>query len=230
MKRSAWLLMGLAGALSAAIGPGCGSAVTTGSGGGATASSAGGGTSTATTATGTTSTATTGTSTASSTASGTGSTSSTGGGTMCGGFTGALCAADEFCDYGDDRCGVADGGGTCTKRPAGCGKNLQPTCACDGMMYDNPCLANAAGFDANDNGCPAPMGAFTCGSHFCTLGSQYCQHTTSDVGGQPDSYSCNPLPADCGAMPSCACLSAVPCAMMCVMTMDGGLMVNCPGG
>jgi hypothetical protein len=76
-----------------------------------------------------------------------GSSSGTGSGVQCGGFVGARCPADEFCDYPDDQCGVADGAGACVRLPEVCSRELAPACGCDGKTYENPCIANAAGAD-----------------------------------------------------------------------------------
>lgn len=193
----------------------CGSVATTSGAGGS------GGTTSGTTTTSSTSSTTTSTTT--------GSGGAAGG--LCGGFAGTPCPADEYCDFGDNRCGGNDGSGVCMKRPVGCDKNLAPTCGCDQNVYDNPCLANAAGVDNNDNGfCQAPMGMFGCGAGFCFLATDFCQVTGSDVGGEPDSFSCQPLPADCAPTPSCACLDPGFCGGTCSATPDGGLKIFCPGG
>ena len=75
-----------------------------------------------------------------------------GSGATCGGFGGLQCADDEFCDYPTDSCGAADETGTCQARPTVCNALPQPTCACDGMVYDNVCDANRAGVDVRGSG------------------------------------------------------------------------------
>jgi hypothetical protein len=155
----------------------------------------------------------------------------TGGSKQCGGIAGLLCAADEYCDYGDDRCGGDDGLGECKPRPLGCPDSFMPTCACDGQVYGNPCDANAAGQDvSNLGGCVAPPGTFGCGSKFCDVQGQYCQRATSDVVGIPDGYTCLPLPGACANGASCACLAGEPCSDLCDSTADGGFVLTCPGG
>lgn len=165
-----------------------------------------------------------------------GTTSSTGtGGTpvKCGGFTEfptPPCAADEFCKYEAQNCGAFDNQGTCTKRPEACDKSLFPTCGCDGQIHGNECDANAVGTDVNNNGCTPPPGQFSCGAHFCQSNLEYCEREVSDVGGFPDVFTCKPVPAGCGAAPSCACLSGVVCGSACAPTDKGGLKVTCFGG
>jgi hypothetical protein len=155
-----------------------------------------------------------------------------GGGADCGGFAGTECGPDEYCDYGDDTCGNDDGVGTCKPRPLGCPDVYIPACACDGTVYGNPCDANAAGQDvSNAGGCAAPAGTFACGFTFCASDQQYCQRSTSDVGGYPDGYACQSLPASCvpGQL-DCQCLANEPCGTICEALPSGDLQLTCPGG
>ena len=82
------------------------------------------------------------------------------------------------------------------------------------------------------NGCQDPPGGmFACGAGYCMLGFGYCQLSVSDIGGEPDSYSCVALPEACGEVPDCECLSEEPCFDFgCEATTDGGLLITCPGG
>ena len=75
-----------------------------------------------------------------------------------------------------------------------------------------------------------PPNSFACGALFCDRSTQYCNRTTSDVGGEPDGFLCKALPAGCGAAPDCACAASEPCGNLCEKTMDGGLLVTCLGG
>lgn len=154
-----------------------------------------------------------------------------GGGAFCGGIAGIPCAADEFCDFADNSCGNADGGGTCQKRPMVCDASYSPTCGCDGQIYGSACTASGAGHDVAPAGtCTPPVGMFSCGEHFCDLKTQYCQKQLSDIGGEPHSYVCIQQPAGCGASPSCPCLVNEPCSDACSMQNGGGLQLTCPGG
>jgi hypothetical protein len=209
------LLLGTTLVLSLSSLVGCGSSVETsgGAGGGSTSSTS-------------TSTGSVGTGGASSTSS-----TSVGGGAACGGFTGTVCAASEYCDYPRNTCGAGDEQGQCKPIPQACDKIYSPACACDGKVYGNSCEASAAGFDVNDNGgCVPPMGRFACGSSFCEIGVSYCRRTTSDVGDEPNAYLCASLPPVCGNPASCACLAKEICGSMCEASSDGGLVVTCPGG
>jgi hypothetical protein len=149
----------------------------------------------------------------------------------CGGFAGIQCAADEFCDFPDNSCGSADASGYCQKRPMACDASYTPTCGCDGQIYGSACTANGAGHDVAPAGtCPAPVGMFACGEHFCDSKTQYCQLQLSDVANVPNDYTCMQLPAGCGASPSCPCLVNEPCSNACTMQNGGGLQLSCPGG
>jgi len=77
-----------------------------------------------------------------------------GSGRQCGGFTAQECPSDEYCDYVDDDCGIADGSGFCRDRPLLCPDLYSPVRGADGEIYGNACEAHAAGVD--DCG-PAPQ-------------------------------------------------------------------------
>jgi hypothetical protein len=69
----------------------------------------------------------------------------------CGGVTGAMCPASDWCDY--EMCGVADGIGTCRQRPEAClGFGGAFVCGCDGRTYDDDCSAHRAGTDVASDG------------------------------------------------------------------------------
>lgn len=78
--------------------------------------------------------------------------------TSCGGFIGATCTRDEYCDYPDGAfCGAADGSGVCRPTPSDCtGEPDAAVCACDGTTYDNACLAYMAGYDVSSSGPCSP--------------------------------------------------------------------------
>ncbi len=149
-----------------------------------------------------------------------------GGGSSCSACLGVGCSADAYCGYGDKECGGNDAPGVCTPRPQGCGKNFEPTCGCDGKVYDNPCEAQMAGVDVSDlGGCTAPAGMFGCGAFFCALGTTYCD-VVIPSGGEI-TYTCEALPP-CGDPTSCSCVMGSPCE--CSVTAEGGITVTCDGG
>ena len=152
--------------------------------------------------------------------------------TICGGKMGKPCASDEYCDYGDDTCGYADGSGLCTKRPSSCPDIYQPTCGCDGTVFSSACDANAQGFDVNATGSCTPPSKelFPCLSGFCATKSQYCEVQVSDIGGEPSTFSCKDIPAGCGGPATCACLQGQPCADLFCDDSGTGVRVTCPGG
>jgi len=104
-------------------------------------------------------------------------------------------------------------------------------CACNGVVFNNACEAQAAGYDVQAlGGCTPPDGQFACGPGFCAEGGEYCQVQLNDVAGQPHIYSCKPLPANCvTAGATCSCLSGAPCGDNCQQT-ETNFTLTCPGG
>lgn len=72
------------------------------------------------------------------------------GGTVmsCGGWGGAVCPPDMFCDYpANDPCGGADSPGVCVPRPMCPDPGGSGACGCDGQYYLSECSAQASGTD-----------------------------------------------------------------------------------
>jgi hypothetical protein len=154
-----------------------------------------------------------------------------GSGMSCNLLDPSVCPPDEFCDFAANTCGNSGESGTCRTRPNGCSDFFEPTCGCDGVVHSNPCDANAAGTDTNDvGGCEVPPGQFSCGHTFCDPNTQYCQRSTSDIGGEPSGFQCNQLPVGCTLASDCDCLAGEPCGSLCDGTASGGFEVTCPGG
>jgi hypothetical protein len=165
--------------------------------------------------------------------SGSGAGSGVGGATI-GGCGGVLsCAADEYCDYADDACGKGSVVGVCVERPSFCDDSgpAQPVCGCNGKLYFYPCDAMLAGQDRGPNaGCPVESTYFTCGPVLvCDATQTYCQHSVSDVGGEPDGWACIPFPS-CGGQTGCSCVSMEPCGELCASDANNHVIVTCPGG
>jgi hypothetical protein len=76
---------------------------------------------------------------------------------VCGGLIGAQCGKAYFCDYPPTMaCGNADGQGQCQPIPNACTKEFAEVCGCDGKLYSNACMANAAGVSVLKTGkCPS---------------------------------------------------------------------------
>jgi hypothetical protein len=72
----------------------------------------------------------------------------------CGGFAGATCASNEYCDWGvvPSLCGGDDGTGLCKLRPTSCVPEDGVWCACDGKIYESTCAAAKAGEGVRKNG------------------------------------------------------------------------------
>jgi hypothetical protein len=162
----------------------------------------------------------------------------TGGQKVCGGFTGGKCDAGEYCAFSDGSCGKADQTGVCTPIPQACPLEAVPWefCGCDGQVYGDACSAAMAGTDLSANGgCTLSSGQFACGGLVCETQNQYCELTTSDVAGQPDTYQCKFLPSACTAGtppagPDCNCVASEPCGSICTKDAQGNITLTCPGG
>ena len=145
------------------------------------------------------------------------------------------CAADEYCDFPDDRCGDGEAG-VCEKRGEACSDGALIICSCDGKAEYAGCQT-LNGFDQNIDATTctdlsAPLEeVFACGDRFCRTGVSYCQRAVSDVSDEPDVYSCEFLPSACpdtGA--TCACLTGEPCGSICDDAGAGAVTLTCPGG
>ena len=76
-------------------------------------------------------------------------------GEMCGGIAGIACGEGLYCAMAEGTCNVADGSGTCTRRPTTCTEQHDPVCGCDDRTYGNACNAAMAGINVGSHGeCP----------------------------------------------------------------------------
>jgi hypothetical protein len=78
--------------------------------------------------------------------------SAAGAGQFCGGIAGIRCAPGLFCEYAGGRCGIADAGGKCLRRPRLCPRIFRPVCGCNGKTYSNDCVRQAAGVSKRHHG------------------------------------------------------------------------------
>jgi hypothetical protein len=135
----------------------------------------------------------------------------------------AACGEGRHCVFSPGLCGRGPVPGRCEPRPASCETARALACGCDGKVYDNDCLAHAAGVDlAVMGGCDTTLPDWAaCGPRFCDVRASYCEIYLSDVFEIPTTYTCRPLPVACrprdgGAAPTCDCFPAgTPCHAFC---------------
>jgi hypothetical protein len=78
-------------------------------------------------------------------------------GGLCGGIAGFQCQTGLYCQMTPEMQHVADGAGTCRKRPMFCTREYRPVCGANGQTYGNACSAAAAGVSvAGEGECPSP--------------------------------------------------------------------------
>lgn len=104
------------------------------------------------------------------------------------------CAAGSYCAAAS--CG---GPGECTVRPEFCPRNIDPVCGCDGVTYNNACLAAAAGARVASSGMCAPA---SCEANGECSPEDYCDAATCGGVGM-----CTPRPTRCSSVidPVCGC-------------------------
>ncbi len=120
----------------------------------------------------------------------------------CGGFVGSSCPPGYFCDYAPGAyCGAADAPGMCRPRPESCPRINSPVCGCDGLTYENACVANQDGQgvlhdgpcalppDCRMTGCPTGAYCTNCGvpggPWICLPDSEGCAVSGGGSGGGP---------------------------------------------
>ena len=158
-----------------------------------------------------------------------------GGGSVGGAGTGGqhACANDSectglgWCDFADDRCGVAEPG-SCSDSPGGCSTGTGPyplVCGCDGAFHQTDCIAvDGTDRSVDVSGCGTPPDdVFQCGSLFCQEGFFYCQLTPKGAS-VPDEGAC--ITSD-GTCTTCSCTTPL-CAGGTCMDTDGHPVVTCP--
>jgi hypothetical protein len=103
------------------------------------------------------------------------------------------CADDQYCNgFGD-----CSGPGHCGVRPEHCPSTIEPVCGCNGVSYDNECLAWAAGVRVSARGSCECVTSDDCAS------GEYCTAESCNAPG-----TCESVSEACATgfgMPICGC-------------------------
>ena len=122
--------------------------------------------------------------------------------------------------------------------PANCPEEFTPCCRAGHCYADLQCQEEAGAPDAGDGGVPdasPEAGTIACGpAHTCDAATEFCWQAGGGVvqpdGGASMSWMCKPIPSQCLAAPTCACIEAdgdagaAPCSCS---VQAGGLVVAC---
>ena len=118
---------------------------------------------------------------------------------VCGGIAGIRCPDGEFCRTSVGEC-CCDFQGVCTLLSDACPKILDPVCGCDGVTYDNECLARARGVSIDHEGACVTG----CVTHDQCADGSYCRKDAGDCDGVG---ACEDRPRICTRefRPVCGC-------------------------
>jgi hypothetical protein len=117
----------------------------------------------------------------------------------CGGFAGAECEDDEYCDWTDDDCGGDDDQGICRPRPTDCQADQgPPACSCSGDNFPSACEAAQQGFDVwgGEDFCLPPVFCGGFGGGECEP-DEFCDYRNDLCGAGDESGVCRPRPTEC---------------------------------
>ena len=123
----------------------------------------------------------------------------------CDGKAGDTCDEDEFCKHAEGAC-ESTAAGVCTDIPEGCPTVVAPVCGCDGITYNNSCLAALAGVNVDHRGaCETPQNCGGPGGPICQAG-EFCKHDVGACASDAPGVCAN-VPIDCPATqdPVCGC-------------------------
>lgn len=149
-------------------------------------------------------------------ASGTSGSAGAQGGSGMGGSSasGAECDAERPCPPGFYCSDLLQECGShfswCAAVPTNCAPAANSVCGCDGQLYDSKCAVHQAGLDVSGARarCEVPEGSYACGARLCR-DDEACLNFYGDTEEDPGFQLCEPIPDECGAVPTCDCMA--PC-------------------
>lgn len=129
----------------------------------------------------------------------------------CGGIAGLSCADGQFCNFPPEaQCGAADQLGHCEQIPQACTREFRPVCGCDGVNYDNPCIAASVGVSIVSEGQCEGSQEGNCGgiAGLACADGEFCNFPPEAQCGAADQLGfCAAIQTDCARdnQPVCGC-------------------------
>jgi hypothetical protein len=131
-------------------------------------------------------------------------------GDLCGGFTGQTCDEGSFCEFPIGVCPGGETPGLCQDIPIICPLIYAPVCGCDGVTYENACLAASAEISIAHNGECDGGPIELCGGFAgleCSNPDDFCLLPDGSCNVADEHGTCLTLPDECpeNFQPVCGC-------------------------
>lgn len=119
----------------------------------------------------------------------------------------AQCAEGQFCRFEAGTCDVIDRSGQCAPTPRSCPDTVEPICGCDGVTYNNPCLAFQAGVSVAHRGACEEPGEVCRANADCGSRERFCEFEAGTCDVRERAGVCEVRPRICPDLraPVCGC-------------------------